>query len=347
MIVRVLLVSATIAFIGCEKDKRPTRTPDEAAQPKPAKPDPAAEPRVSTPEPPKPGRIDLVLSGAIERTVQATGATCDDDDSGAWVRSTDVDPTADPTWALSYLPARGVMLYVGTWDTGVSYQTVDNGGAAMSDGVLRFDAELLSETGAKVSARGELHCQTFPKGPVPDAIVDLLRSISGREPRMASHYDFGRAAYAGAVSVIEPETSARALVAELRAKLPTGWVAYYGTTRWLGDEKHDGSAEVVVGPGASQLDILRLARSDGVNHGLSTDAIVKRLGDWDATYGIDIFHAETDTIELELKTLPADMTAFAQELYAFCPDIVDQGVGSVAKLAESVKATREIYLWWD
>ena len=41
------------------------------------------------------------------------------------------------------------------------------------------------------------------------------------------------------------------------------------------------------------------------------------------------------------------MKAFANEVYEFCPDIVDQGVGDVEKLAAGIAATKEVYLWWD
>ena len=44
---------------------------------------------------------------------------------------------------------------------------------------------------------------------------------------------------------------------------------------------------------------------------------------------------------------PDNWGAFAQEVYEFCPDIVDQGVGDVGALAEILDDTRRVYLWWD
>ncbi len=38
----------------------------------------------------------------------------------------------------------------------------------------------------------------------------------------------------------------------------------------------------------------------------------------------------------------------AQRLFAFCPDIVDQGTGSVANLERELsKPSPPLYLWWD
>ncbi len=105
--------------------------------------------------------------------------------------------------------------------------------------------------------------------------------------------------------------------------------------------------EIVVGKGGSQFDILHLGRSDACNYDMGTEDIIRKLQAWDRSYGIDIFHAETDIIELSLLKLPEDMQAFATDMYEFCPDIVDQGVGSVEALEEAIKDSREVYLWWD
>jgi len=36
-----------------------------------------------------------------------------------------------------------------------------------------------------------------------------------------------------------------------------------------------------------------------------------------------------------------------KELYDFCPDIVDQGTGTMEALKLEITRTRELYLWWD
>jgi hypothetical protein len=34
-------------------------------------------------------------------------------------------------------------------------------------------------------------------------------------------------------------------------------------------------------------------------------------------------------------------------MYDFCPDIVDQGIGSVELLAESLVEGDRLFFWWD
>ncbi len=164
--------------------------------------------------------------------------------------------------------------------------------------------------------------------------------------RPFSTYDFGRARDERCRSVVLPEARVGSLLPGLRETLPSGFVAFIGTTRWLGEEQHEG-VELVVGPGASQLDIPRLARSDAANYDMGTEDLIGKLQKYDGDYGIDIFHAETDTIEFTLLNTPDDVPTFAADLYAFCPDAVDQGLGSVEELEESVEAYGQVYLWWD
>jgi hypothetical protein len=39
--------------------------------------------------------------------------------------------------------------------------------------------------------------------------------------------------------------------------------------------------------------------------------------------------------------------AVAREQYAYCPDIVDQGVGSIGELAAEHVCSPSWYFWWD
>lgn len=103
----------------------------------------------------------------------------------------------------------------------------------------------------------------------------------------------------------------------------------------------------MVASGDSQFDILRIAQSDAVNYDMMTEDLVRKLQEYDSKYGIDIFHAETDTIEFRFRSVPKDLSTFCSDLYKFCPDIVDQGVGTVQELEQEVAKTGTVFLWWD
>jgi hypothetical protein len=46
-------------------------------------------------------------------------------------------------------------------------------------------------------------------------------------------------------------------------------------------------------------------------------------------------------------TIPADIARVAQEQTAYCPDIVDQGVGTTTALAEQQIYSHKWFFWWD
>ena len=179
-----------------------------------------------------------------------------------------------------------------------------------------------------------------------DEAAARLGELSKKPVRPYSTVDFGRERNDAGRSVVVPEKKAAAILAELRKELGPGLVAFIGCTRSLAKNPPKGS-EIVVAPGESQFDILRVAQSDAINYGMETEDVVRKLQEYDAAYGIDIVHAEVDVVEFALKTLPPDLAAFCEDLYEFCPDIVEQGAGSVEELAESIEATGTVYLWWD
>jgi hypothetical protein len=186
---------------------------------------------------------------------------------------------------------------------------------------------------------------TLAADPMTSAVA-VLEEETRQRSRPFSTQDFGREKFLGPHSVVVPADKAEAILWRIRRQLPHGVVAFIGTQRSLAEPPVDGS-ELVVARGSSQFDILRIAASDAVNYGKETEDLVRTLQSWDARVGIDIYAAQTDTVQIKLKSLPKDLNAFANEVYEFCPDIVDQGVGDVRKLAEEIGASKEVYLWWD
>lgn len=302
---------------------------------------------VGSAEPPRPGRFEVVFTGAYDRRVEADGASCDD----MWFRSTDLlGPDEAPRWTL--LEADGSLVFqlgpletmeafrLGVKDAGKRYQKTN-------DAIL-LDVDLVATDGKKVHAKGRITCaQEAKENRVPESVRALLAEASGKPVRRFSSTDFGRAENKRPSSAVVPEHAGPQVVAAVRGQLPKGWVAFVGTTRWLGEEKHAGEVEVVVGPARDQFDIVRLARTDAVNYDMGTEALYKKLRAIHDVAPIDILHAETDTITFRFIELPADVPKMAQTLYAFCPDIVDQGAGTVAALADSIRETRRVTLWWD
>lgn len=179
-----------------------------------------------------------------------------------------------------------------------------------------------------------------------DAGAVLLAKVAKSQVRGFSTRDFGREPYKGARSALVKEADAPAMLAELRRQLPIGLIAFIGTSNSLVDPPAKG-VELVVASGKDQFEILRIAASDAANYDMTTEDLIKELRSWDREFGISITQAETDTIILDLKSLPLDLTSFATRVYKFCPDIVDQGVGDIPSLVREIRKSKKVFLWWD
>lgn len=173
-----------------------------------------------------------------------------------------------------------------------------------------------------------------------------LAKLAGRPVRPFATTDFGREKNLAARSVIVTEVDAPRIVDELRREIGPGLIAFVGCTRSLANPPANG-CEIVIAIGEDQFDTLRVAQSDAANYDMATEDLVRKLQTYNSKYGIDIFHAETDTIEFRLRSVPMDLPAFCKDLYEFCPDIVDQGVGTVEALEKEVAKSGKVYLWWD
>lgn len=177
--------------------------------------------------------------------------------------------------------------------------------------------------------------------------VRLLERWNVGPVRPYSTYDFGREQDTNCVSGLASTEDAGLFALELAIELPEGLVVFAGTDRWLGEERYQGQTELVIGAGEDPFDILRLARTDACNYGKLTEDIIRKLSRYDEEFGISIFAATTDTVRFTLATQPENLWVFANDVYNFCPDIVDQGVGSVQALADEIARYQTLTLWWD
>jgi len=55
----------------------------------------------------------------------------------------------------------------------------------------------------------------------------------------------------------------------------------------------------------------------------------------------------SDFCEGEIGEKNIGYKRLASEVYAFCPDIVEQGTKTVEQLEKEIKDTGRIFLWWD
>lgn len=71
---------------------------------------------------------------------------------------------------------------------------------------------------------------------------------------------------------------------------------------------------------------------------------------WGERFGAQIATVPSDIIEFTVERSPADdaqALELAWQQYFYCGDIVDQGVESVATLAQALRHSTRWFFWWD
>jgi hypothetical protein len=77
---------------------------------------------------------------------------------------------------------------------------------------------------------------------------------------------------------------------------------------------------------------------------------VAALRSWRERFGAELVGLSHDTMNLTVASRPATREAalaLAREHYDYCSDIVDQGTGTLSKLAASLATHDWWYFWWD
>ena len=99
--------------------------------------------------------------------------------------------------------------------------------------------------------------------------------------------------------------------------------------------------------GSDQYDILRVMHTNGDEDDVGHDEVIEKLKGWGKRCTFDIIGAENDWVEIEFRIMPRDLKDFADDVYDFSPDTVDEGAGSIAALIKEINTTRKLMLWWD
>ncbi|MFA8342216.1 MAG: DUF4253 domain-containing protein [Rhodothermaceae bacterium] len=96
-----------------------------------------------------------------------------------------------------------------------------------------------------------------------------------------------------------------------------------------------------------KFDLLRFECTNGVNYDIYIEDVIDKISGWDKKYGLDIVGVGFDFVRADYEKLPNNINQYVKDLYDFCPDIVNQGVGTVDALKREIERTKELYLWWD
>lgn len=100
-------------------------------------------------------------------------------------------------------------------------------------------------------------------------------------------------------------------------------------------------------PTGSDIDYLKLIKTHAPNYDLTSEKIIEKYAEWQEKYKLTLDGAGQDWLAANIGATDIDWDALAEEVYAFCPDVVEQGTGTLERLRDGMKKSRGLYLWWD
>ena len=103
-------------------------------------------------------------------------------------------------------------------------------------------------------------------------------------------------------------------------------------------------------PSAQSCDVPAWLKYGGWNACPTTEQHVAVWRYWQEKHGAEILCVTGDIIEATVSRPPLDKEAcyaLAREQFAYCDDIVTQGVGSIDALADGLRGSKSWYFWWD
>lgn len=139
------------------------------------------------------------------------------------------------------------------------------------------------------------------------------------------------------------KNSGEAVLEKLREELEGTPYAAYMLDQGFGL----GPDSIAIVTNSDPYDYLKTVRVNGINYDVDHPDVIERYRTWDELYGLELVGAGMDWLFAEFEASPSDWNAFAREVYEFCPDVVDQGTGTVELLASEMQNMNAVYLWWD
>jgi hypothetical protein len=209
-----------------------------------------------------------------------------------------------------------------------------------------------NNTDYKLTDREKHLCDSMQLDP---AILPVIRQHTAR-PMEPFHYSLSKMYKDGVKTELDPihlngllfsETNARSyqLIFDLKDHLQKkGYTIFLVENNFnIGNELDN----IAVLKTTDKYAVLEQVGTDGINYDITNDSLIKLIRKFDKKYELELIGASGDWCEFYVTNENQDWNTFAKEVYKVCPDVVDQGTGTVEALADEMKKTHRLYFWWD
>jgi Domain of unknown function (DUF4253) len=183
-----------------------------------------------------------------------------------------------------------------------------------------------------------------PEG-FPAAVHSLERLAGATATPLAGRDSLGDSTVTEGFAVNVASNRSEALVAAAQPRFLEGGFYLFRAEQHFGIRGQPD--RVALFPRSDPYEILRLIGTNGANYGIGTDSIVAWLRALEREQPFMLTGIAFDWIEGRFAEAIRDPGALARRFYAFCPDIVEQGTGSVEALVKELRESQRLYCWWD
>lgn len=175
-------------------------------------------------------------------------------------------------------------------------------------------------------------------------VIGLIRQEAGGElHRLVGYDETGYQIMVKGIAVSLPHARTEQVRASLLRRLrPHRCMAFI-----IEESEALGTDRIAVVRGTDPYGILGIMHTNGARDEVSHETVVETLRHWERRFPFEIVGAENEWVEIEFRDVPKDMSAFADEVAAFCPDAVDAAGGSLDALIQEVRETRRLLLRWE
>lgn len=109
----------------------------------------------------------------------------------------------------------------------------------------------------------------------------------------------------------------------------------------------EGPECLAVLPTTDKYEVIAVHQTNGCNYDIGPGHVVEWLRDLEERHPFILTCIAHDTLAGRFLDPIDDAETLAEEMYKFCPDIVDQGCDSVESLVESLASSDQLFFWWD
>lgn len=175
----------------------------------------------------------------------------------------------------------------------------------------------------------------------PAEVVAAIHGAGGVVEVFASPLSASPSASLAGWATRLPESAAHTLVESPPPAL-AGWTVF------LLDESFGYDPDVVAFlPTRDPYAILAAVGTDGINYGYDNAKVIGFLQKIASVEPFVLTGAGLDFVSGRFTTPIERPGRLARMFYRICPDIVDQGTGTVAALKQELVTSGQLYCWWD